>query len=139
MEEEVARIIRCLKSGLSSIIVITGTDNQMLEFREILMDRLATEARPTTLLDLTADKQSFTPTENTQDLGLLIVWGLERLSPQVNRTYAIRTFLDIEQYRGLKSIIFCEHAAYKPHFVAYTAPFYQFCPWFPIGGIEIAK
>lgn len=133
MDKDIANVIRSLKSGLIPIFVVTGTLDEMRQYREVLMDMHSQEVLHLTQLDLTSDDQSIVPANNEQKVDLLIVWGLERLSPQNNRTYALRSFLDKAQYQGLKSILFCESDAYSTHFGNYAAPFYQFCLRHSIG------
>lgn len=134
MDKDIANVIRSIKSGLIPIIVITGTLDEMRQYREVLMEMLSQEVFHVTQFDLTTDDQPIVPANNELKIDLLIVWGLERLSPQNNRTYALRSFLDKAKYQGLKSIMFCESDAYKAHFSNYAAPFYQFCLRHPIGG-----
>lgn len=134
MDKDITNVIHSLKSGLIPIIVITGTLDEMRQYREVLMDMLAQEVFQLNQLDLTTDDQPIVPANNEQKVELLIVWGLERLSPQNNRTYALRSFLDTSKYQGLKTIMFCESDAYRAHFGNYAAPFYQFCLRHPIGG-----
>ena len=125
MNAQVEKLISALKIGISDCVVVTGSMIELTDFRDQAIDRLAEASIQVSQVDLYSDDPQPSRTDN--DVDVLILWGLEQLSPHDNRSYAIRTYLDKAKYQGLRSIIFCENSSYKAHFMDYDAPFYHFC------------
>ncbi len=130
MNTPIERLILTLKTGLSDGVVVTGSMIELTDFREQAIDSLTEASFQVSQMDLYSDDPQPSRTDN--DVDVLILWGLEQLSPQDNRSYAIRTYLDKARHQGLRFIIFCENSCYSAHFLDHEAPFYHFCFRFPL-------
>ena len=133
MNTQVEKLISTLKVGISDCVVVTGSIIELTDFRDQAIDMLAEASFQVSQMDLHSDDPRPSRTDN--DVDVLILWGLEQLSPQDNRSYSIRTYLDKAKYQGLRSIIFCENSSYRAHFMDYDAPFYHFCLRLPASEI----
>jgi len=125
MNTQVERLISALKIGISDCVVVTGSMIELTDFRDQAIDILAEASFQVSQMDLHSYHPRPSRTDN--DVDVLILWGLEQLSPQDNRSYSIRTHLDKARHQGLRSIIFCENSSYRAHFLDHDAPFYHFC------------
>lgn len=130
MTFDMDKLINCLSMGLSSHIVITGSELDIEQFQIDLMRRLEKEGKSTRELLCTTEHLDLNQCEQVD---FLLVKGLGYLPAQHNNSYAIRTYLDMGTYNKLRSVIFCETEHYSRHFNDYNAPFYQFCTRYPIG------
>ncbi len=133
MNAQVEKLISALKIGISDCVVVTGSIIELTDFRDQAIDSLAEASFQVSQVDLYSDDPQPSRTDN--DVDVLILWGLEQLSPHDNRSYAIRTYLDKAKYQGLRSIIFCENDSYRAHFMDYDAPFYHFCLRLPVSEV----
>lgn len=132
MKTPVEKLISTLNTGLSDGMVVTGSMVELTDFRDQAIDRLAETSFQVSQKDLCSnDPQSI---RSGDDVDVLILWGLEQLSPQDNRSCAIRTYLDKARHQGLRFIIFCEDKSYSAYFLDHDAPFYHFC--FPLRASE---
>ena len=125
MNTPIERLILTLKTGLSDGVVVTGSMAELTLFREQAIEKLGEASFQVSQIDLYSDDPQPNRTDN--DVDVLILWGLEQLSPHDNRSYSIRTYLDKARHQGLRSIIFCENSSYRAHFLDHDAPFYHFC------------
>lgn len=133
MENTLDKFMRVLDIGISHGSVFTGSCEELTAFKECLMGELHKRSVNVILVDLSGTCQfdaSGIDVLDPQDL--ILVWGLEYLSPQENRAYSLRTALDITKHGGPRFAIFCENDRYAEHFSDYNAPFYHFCPRFPV-------
>ena len=133
MNTPIERLILTLKTGLSDGVVVTGSMIELTDFRDQAIYKLGETSFQVSQMDLYSDDPQPSRTDN--DVDVLILWGLEQLSPQGNRSYAIRTHLDTARHQGLRFIIFCEDSRYRAHFLDHDAPFYHFCFRLPVGEI----
>ncbi|KZY45116.1 hypothetical protein A3757_19820 [Oleiphilus sp. HI0117] len=130
MISDLDKLINYLNMGLSSHIVITGSERNIEQFQIDLKGRLESEGKSTRELLCTTEHLDL---NQCKEVDSLLVKGLGDLPAQHNNSYAIRTYLDMGTYNKLRSIIFCETEHYTRHFNDYNAPFYQFCLHCPIG------
>ncbi|MCP5213033.1 MAG: hypothetical protein H6998_19115 [Hahellaceae bacterium] len=125
--------MRVLDIGISQGAVFTGTIEQLASFRDHLTVKLREESVKVISVDLSGKWLSEAArTEESEPQDLIIVWGLEYLSPQESRTYSLRATLDILKHSGPRFAIFCENERYAEHFNDYNAPFYHFCFRIPV-------
>ncbi len=130
MNTQVEKLISALNIGISDGVVVTGSMVELTDFRNQAIEMLAKEPFQISEVDLYSHDSRPSRAEN--DVDVLILWGLEQLSPQDNRSYAIRTHLDKARHQGLRFIIFCENSRYRAHFLDHDAPFYHFCFRLPL-------
>jgi len=130
MTFDLDKLINCLNMGLSSHLVITGSETDIDRFQIDLKRRLENEGKSTSELLCTNEPLELNQCEQTD---ILLVKGLGCLHALHANSYAIRSYLDIGTYNNIRSVIFCETEHYARHFNDYNAPFYQFCLHCPIG------
>ena len=134
MDNALNKLMRVFDIGISHGVVLTGSAEELLAFREKLIGKLNEESVKVIPLDLSGSWLSdVTCIEEPDTKDMVLVWGLEYLSPQENRTYSLRTTLDRMKHGGPQFAIFCENACYSAHFNDYSAPFYHFCLRMPVG------
>ena len=129
IQEHVAKLMRGIDIGLGCSVV-TGTKQNLKSVKDSLKIKLADDNIFVTDIELDSNDIALNLSERANDF--IILTGLEALSPKDNLTYAIRSFLDRAKHENLMFIIFCETSYYAAHFNDYNAPFYQFCPQFPV-------
>jgi hypothetical protein len=127
IDAQVSKLVKWLNKGLFDSTVVIGTNKVLKTFHRKLVGKLAFEPYSVECLDLTAPKHLFNTVDNQKKANLIVVWGLEQYLPFENRTFALRTKLDIGKHQNLKSVIFCEENCYTAHFKNHDAPFYLFC------------
>ena len=125
LAEEVKKIFEHLKIGLFNHILISGSKEKLDGLYEILWQECQAQNMKASQIIITNESIHSIPDQEYS--GLMFIKGLECLKPKQNETYALRSRLNVGQYQGLKSFIFCEQSAVNNHFNDYEAPFYKFC------------
>jgi hypothetical protein len=125
VEEEAIKLLGHMKTGLFSHLLISGTEEALDNLYTQLVRRCDEENISTSVIQFYKDDQSFFYEYKKADI--LLVKGLGFLPARHNQAYLLRTLLDVGQYQGLRSFIFCEEQEVRKHFNDYSAPFYRFC------------
>lgn len=131
INEEAKKLLKHFKTGLFSHILISGTAENLDNLYIHLLKECKDGRLSTSTIAFTAEDPSFS--YEYQESDVLIIKGLEVLPAQHDSAFSLRSWLDIGQYRGLKSFIFCEESRVREHFNDYEAPFYMFCTRHLIG------
>ena len=125
LAEEVKKLLQHLQIGLFNHILISGNKEKLDDLYELLWQECQSQKMNASQFIITNESIHSIPDQKYS--GLMLIKGLECLKPKQNETYALRSRLDVGQYHGLKSFIFCEKSAVNNHFNDYEAPFYKFC------------
>ena len=125
LAEEVKKLLQHLQIGLFNHILISGSKEKLDALYERLWQECQSQKMKASQIIITNESIHSIPDQEYS--GLMLIKGLECLKPKQNETYALRSRLDVGQYQGLKSFIFCEESAVDKHFNDYEAPFYKFC------------
>lgn len=125
LAEEVKKLFEHLKRGLFNHICISGTKETLDELYACLLQEC--NSRNLDALQIIFSDENTDLISETESPEIFLIKGLEFLNPKQNEAYALRSHLDVGQYQGLKSFIFCEQSAVNKHFNDYEAPFYKFC------------
>jgi len=129
IQDHVGELMRCVDIGIACIVV-TGSDSDLKRVKDVLKIELADNGTLVGEIELDSIEIELNHSEENTDL--VLVSGLEALSPKDSIMYAIRSFLDLGKHTNLRSIIFCETYHYANHFNDYDTPFYHFCFHYPI-------
>jgi hypothetical protein len=124
-EEEAVKLLGHMKTGLFSHLLILGTEDALENLYIQLVRRCQEEKISTSVIQFSNDDTSFCYQYEPADI--LLIKGLGFLPAKHNQAYSLRTLLDVGQYQGLRSFIFCEESQVRKHFNDYSAPFYRFC------------
>lgn len=124
-EEEAIKLLGHMKTGLFSHLLIMGTEDALENLYLQLVRRCQEENISTSVIQFSKDDSSFCYDYEPADI--LLIKGLGFLPAKHNQAYSLRTLLDVGQYQGVRSFIFCEESSVKHHFNDYSAPFYRFC------------
>ncbi len=125
LAEEVNKLLKHLKLGVFNHILIFGSKEKLDDFYDLLWLECKVQKMKVSQIIITNESIHTIPYQ--EYAGLMFIKGLECLKPQQNETFTLRSRLDVGQYQGLKSFIFCEESVVKHHFNDYAAPFYHFC------------
>lgn len=125
LAEEVKKLLEHLKLGVFNHILISGTNEKLHNFYELLWQECQTKKMDASQIIIT--NETIHSISHQEYSGLMFIKGLEYLDPMQNEAFTLRTRLDVGQYQGIKSFMFCEEKAVKNHFNDYAAPFYHFC------------
>jgi hypothetical protein len=125
LAEEVKKLLKHLEVGIFNHIIISGSKEKLNDLYDLLWQECQSLNMKASQFEVTIDSIHSIP--NLDYTGLMFIKGLEYLKPKQNATYALRSRLDVGQFQGLKSYIFCEQSAFHNHFYDSEAPFYLFC------------
>jgi len=131
INEEARKLLTHHKTGLFSHILLYGTTENLDDLYIHLLRECKEERLSTSTIEFRAEDPSFRYEYQKSDV--LIIKGLEVLPALHDGAFSLRSWLDVGQYSGLKSFIFCEESRVREHFNDYKAPFYMFCTRHLIG------
>lgn len=123
--EEADKLLKHIKTGLFSHILISGSAENLEAFYTSIIKKCEGEGIATSTITFTNEDPSFRYEYKESDL--LIIKNLDLLPAKHNKAFSLRTMLDVGQCSGLKSFILCEESKVRDHFNDYEAPFYKFC------------
>ena len=121
LAEEVKKLLAQQKLGVFNHILISGSKEKLDDLYELLWQECQSQKMNASQVIITNESIHSIPDQEYS--GLMLIKGLECLKPKQNETYALRSRLNVGQYQGLKSLIFCEEKAVNKHFNDYEAPF----------------
>jgi hypothetical protein len=134
LDDHVKMFMRVLDVGIEQGTVFTASSERLSVFRDHFLKRLQSESIRVIPIDLSG--RWLAETADASEIGsqdLILLWGLECLSPQESRAYSLRSTLDTMKFSGgPRFVIFCDDCRYRDHFNNYDAPFYQFCLRIPV-------